>query len=176
MIEATEATEATEASEAGKPGGPPEHDESLVQVLAGKILLDWLRNRQQLLVPFTLDLRKLDAEEAAKLMHAMVSAAHADGTREEGVRARVESALTHLHADAGHRALLATVLEKPRPLSALLFEIQDVQTGARVYAASLLSIDQRKPVNRHYLRYLAARLQLSNELARSLEQRFRSTL
>jgi uncharacterized membrane protein YebE (DUF533 family) len=38
-----------------------------------------------------------------------------------------------------------------------------------------MAIDQRKPVNRHYLRYLAARLQLSEELVGSLEQRFRSS-
>jgi len=173
MIEATKVTEATEAAQ---PGGLPEHDESVVHVLAGKILLDWLRNRQQLLVPFTLDLRKLDAEEASKLIHAMVAAAHADGTREEEARGRAQSALKHLHADADHHVMLATALEEPRPLSTLLFEIQDVQTGARVYAASLLSIDQRKPVNRHYLRYLAARLQLSNDLTRSLEQRFKPAL
>jgi uncharacterized membrane protein YebE (DUF533 family) len=56
----------------------------------------------------------------------------------------------------------------------VLTAVPDVQAGARVYAASLLSIDRRKPVNRHYLRYLAARLQLPRELAHSLEQRFRA--
>jgi len=70
--------------------------------------------------------------------------------------------------------MMTLALEQPRPLSRLLAEVEDVQTGARIYAASLLSIDQRKPVNRHYLRYLAARLQLPKELARSLEQRFRA--
>jgi uncharacterized membrane protein YebE (DUF533 family) len=38
-----------------------------------------------------------------------------------------------------------------------------------------MAVDQRKPVNRFYLRYLAARLQLSDELVASLEQRYRSS-
>jgi uncharacterized membrane protein YebE (DUF533 family) len=50
--------------------------------------------------------------------------------------------------------------------------VHDVQTGALVYAASLMAVDRRQPVNRYYLRYLAARLQLSEELAGSLEQRY----
>ena len=50
----------TTATEAAKPGGPPEHDEGIVHVLAAKVLVDWLRNRQQLLIPFKLDFQKLE--------------------------------------------------------------------------------------------------------------------
>lgn len=166
--------EAIEPTATPQPGGPPEHDESLVHILGAKILVDWLRNRQQLLVPLTLDLRNSAPQEVSLLMHAMVAAAQADGTLDGKERERVESALAHLHADADQRGMLTSALEQRRPLSAVLAEVPDVQTGARVYAASLLAIDRRKPVNRHYLRYLAARLQLPTELARSLEQRFRA--
>ncbi len=75
-------------------GAPPEYDDSMVHVLASKVLSDWLRNRQQLLVPFTLDLQKLDPAEAQTLMHAMIAAAHAggdlgrQGAREARCRAR----------------------------------------------------------------------------------------
>ena len=171
MIESTSETETTTAPE---PGGPPDHDESLVHVLAAKVLIDWLRNRRQLLVPFTLDLKKVAAEEAAVLIQAMVAAARADGTADGTERERLESALGHLQADDTHRTLLTGALEERSPLSAVLAAVHDVQTGARVYAASLLAVDQRKPVNRHYLRYLAARLQLPKELTHSLEQRFRA--
>ena len=61
----------------------------------------------------------------------------------------------------------------PRHVPVLLAEVRDVQTAALVYAASLMAVDRRQPVNRYYLRYLAARLQLSDELAKSLEQRYR---
>jgi uncharacterized membrane protein YebE (DUF533 family) len=50
--------------------------------------------------------------------------------------------------------------------------VKDVQTGTIFQAASLLAIDRRKLVNRHYLRYVAARLGLSEELARDLSRRF----
>jgi len=155
-------------------GAAPVHDESLVHVLGAKVLLDWLRNRQQLLVPFTLDLQKVAAEEAPRLVHAMVVAAQADGTADGTERERLESALAHLQGDDDHRALLATALQERTPLSTVLAGVHDVQTAARLYAASLLAIDRRRPVNRHYLRYLAARLELPKELVHSLEQRFRA--
>jgi uncharacterized membrane protein YebE (DUF533 family) len=93
-----------------------------------------------------------------------------DGTE----RARVESALERLNAGEAHRTSLQGLLERPRPLGEVLGQVKDVQTGAIVYAASLLAIDRRKLVNRHYLRYLAARLQLPKDLTRSLEQRYRA--
>ena len=164
----------SETTATPQPGGPPDHDESVLHVLGAKVLHDWLRNRRQLLMPFTLDLKKVAAEEIPVLVHAMVAASQADGTADGSERERLDRALAHLQGDGEHRALLAAALEERTPLSAVLAAVHDVQTGARVYAASLLSIDRRKPVNRHYLRYLAARLQLPKELVQSLEQRFRA--
>jgi uncharacterized membrane protein YebE (DUF533 family) len=156
------------------PGGPKEHDESVIEVLAAKILVDWLRNRQQLLAPFTIELRKLGAEEVDILLHAMVAAAQADGDVDGKESARLDAALAFLKADDRQRDMIASALTTPKRLSEVLAQVRDVKTAAIVYAASLLAIDRRKPVNRHYLRYLAARLQLPQELARSLEQRFRA--
>jgi uncharacterized membrane protein YebE (DUF533 family) len=153
--------------------GPPEHDQAVVEVLAAKILIDWLRNRQQLLVPFTLDLSKLAPTEVEILVRAMAAAALADGALDGKERERVEAALQFVNADDRQRATLAELLERPTPLAETLRQVRDVKMGAIVYAGSLLAIDRRKPVNRHYLRYLAARLQLPQPLARSLEQRFR---
>jgi uncharacterized membrane protein YebE (DUF533 family) len=87
----------------------------------------------------------------------------------------VESAVQILNAGEAQRSRLTAMLDQPRPLAQVLSDVQDVQTGALVYAASLLAIDRRKLVNRQYLRYLAARLQLPKDLTRSLEQRFRSS-
>ena len=159
---------------APEPGGPAQHDETLVQVLATKILLDWLRNRQQLLIPLTLDLRTLPEEEATRLVHAMVMAALAEGTPESLRLARVETALEHLRADPSHFATLAAARERRPSLFDLLAEVPDVQAGTRFYAASLLAIDTRQPTNRHYLRYLSGRLQLPKTLTRNLEQLFRA--
>jgi len=150
-------------------------DPGIAGILAEKVLLAWLRNRHQLLFPFALDLRRLDRDRAELLVHAMVAAAQADGSFEARERDRIDGVLAAVTPNEGERRALAAALSRPKPLYDLLRDVRDVQTGALVYAASLLAVDGRKPVNRHYLGYLAARLQLSPELVESLEQRFRSS-
>jgi hypothetical protein len=155
-----------------EPAGP---DPGIVCILSEKILLAWLRNRYQLLFPFVLDLRRLDQAQAELFIHAMIAAAQADGSCDGRERGRIEGTLSLVSSDAVERGFLDAALEHPKPLNELLREVRDVQTGALFYAASLLAVDRRNPVNHHYLRYLAARLQLSDELVASLEQRFRSS-
>jgi Protein of unknown function (DUF533) len=153
----------------------PEFDDGIVSVVASKVLLAWLRNRYQLLFPFALDLRRLDQAHAELLVHAMVAAAQADGSLDGKERRRIEGSLSLIDAGEVETAFLEGAISRPKPLNEILSDVRDVQTGALVYAASLMAIDQRKPVNRFYLQYLAARLQLSDELVESLEQRFRSS-
>jgi uncharacterized membrane protein YebE (DUF533 family) len=178
MKEQAEPADASPGDLKGEAGPPeaPRHDEGLVQILASKILMDWLRNRQQLLVPLALDLQKLEPPAAEMLLRAMVTAAHADGALDEGDRRRLEAALTRLNASDDQRAGLADLTARRKPLGELLADVADAETGAMVYAASLLASDRRKRVNRYYLRYLAERLNLSKDLARSLEQRFNAGL
>ena len=139
------------------------------------MLLAWLRNRYQLLFPFALDLHRLDAGagRASRSRHDCRRGGGRFPGRQE--RERIEGALSLVDRCDDERAFLDAALAQPKSLNELLREIRDVRTGALVYAASLMAVDQRKPVNRHYLRYLAARLQLSEELVGSLEQRFRSS-
>lgn len=168
-------SEAASTSEAAsEAGGPPEYDDSIVDILASKILIDWLRNRQQLLVPLTVDLQKLEPAEVETLMHAMIAAAQADGAFDPGDRERLTAALRLLNAAESQHAMLPGILAHRKPLNEVLSGVPDVQAGAVVYAASLLAIDRRKRVNRYYLRYLAARLKLPRDLARNVEQRFTS--
>jgi hypothetical protein len=157
---------------ADEPVGP---DPGIVCILSEKILLAWLRNRYQLLFPFVLDLRRLDRAQADLFIHAMIVAAQADGSCDGRERGRIEGTLALVNPNVMERGYLDTALEHPKPLNELLRQVRDVQTGALFYAASLLAVDRRNPINHHYLRYLAARLQLSEELVASLEQRFRSS-
>ena len=157
---------------ADEPAGP---DPGIVCILSEKILLAWLRNRYQLLFPFVLDLRRLDRRQADLFIHAMIAAAQADGSCDGRERGRIEGTLALVNSNVMERGYLDAALEHPRPLNELLREVRDVQAAALFYAASLLAVDRRNPVNHHYLRYLAARLQLSDELVASLEQRFRSS-
>ena len=156
-------------------GGPREHDEGVVHTLAAKIMLDWLRNRQQLLVPLTLDLGKMEPAQADILIQLMVAAARADGVFDESAKARLAAAVKQVNADEEQEAVLRSSIGRPTRLFEALTEV-DAQTGASVYAASLLAIDRRKSVNRQYLRYLAARLRLPREVTRSLEQRYTSAV
>ena len=171
MIELPEAVEAGHEEGEG-PAGPAGRDEPLVDILAAKVLFAWLRNRQQLLVPYTIDLAKLDEAQVELLVHAMIVAAQADGTVDGKERDRVRAALERLNATPEQIESVDAALGQPKPLAHALAQVEDVQTGAIAYAASLLAIDRRKLVNRQYLRYLAARLQLPRDVCRSLEQRF----
>lgn len=150
-------------------------DTGITNVLAEKVLLAWLRNRYQLLFPFALNLRRLDRSQVELLLHAMVAAGQADGALDNKERERIEGALSLVDPSDDKRSLLEAALANPKSLNGILEQVQDIQTGALVYAGSLMAVDHRKPVNRHYLKYLAARLQLSDELVGSLEQRFHST-
>jgi len=148
------------------------YGEGTIEVLAAKILIDWLRNRQQLLVPFKLDLQQLAAQQVDTLMQAMVAAAQAEGAATEGLPPRLKAALQSLNPSAAHQAAFQRAYTQPLPMHQVLAQVPDVQSGALVYAASVLATDRRKLVNRQYLRYLAARLHLPRDLARSLEQRY----
>ena len=169
-------SEATAASARPTAGGPPEHDESTVHVIAAKVLVDWLRNRKQLLVPFKLDLQKLDKPPADVVVDLVAVAALADGASGERARTRVETALGLANATEAHRAAAFTALDRPKALSALLATIEDVQAGAVAYAACLLALDLARPANRQFARYLSARLNLPEQVARSVEQRYRAPL
>jgi uncharacterized membrane protein YebE (DUF533 family) len=155
---------------------PPGSDEATVQILASKILIDWLRNRQQLLVPLALDLTKLEAPVAEMLMRAMVTAAHADGMLDPSDERRLSSALERLNASESQREGLRALASHRKSLGEVLAGVHDAETGAMVYAASLLASDRRKRVNRYYLRYLAERLKLTKDLVRGLEQRYNAGL
>jgi uncharacterized membrane protein YebE (DUF533 family) len=161
------------ASSAPEEEGEPAFDPGIVGVLGEKVLLAWLRNRHQLLFPFALDLHRLDASRAELVVNAMIAAAEADGSFDAKERERLAGIVRLV--DPGGGFDLDGAVAARRSLNETLAQVRDVQTGALVYAASLMAVDQRKPVNRFYLRYLAARLQLSDELVASLEQRYRSS-
>lgn len=172
MSEAASAAATDVARQTDEPRALPPHDEAVVDVLAAKVLIDWLRNRQQLLVPFRLDLHKLEAHHAELVIQAFAAAALADGPLDQAKRERLDAALAFASASDEQRASLWRAVEHAKPLREVLMGVTDVRTGAIFHAASLLAIDRRKRVNRHYLRYLAARLQLSEDLSRDLERRF----
>jgi hypothetical protein len=148
-------------------------DPGIVHVLADKVLLAWLRNRYQLLFPFLLDLSRLDERQSAVATQAMIAAAQADGTFDLKERERIGEIARRM--GAGAAVALEDAIADQQPLAAVLAQVSDVQTAALIYAVSLMAVNQRSSVNRLYLKYLATRLRLSEELVGSLEQRFHSS-
>jgi uncharacterized membrane protein YebE (DUF533 family) len=167
VVAAQETTEAPEK----EPEREGEYDPGVVGVLAEKVLNAWLRNRHQLMFPFVLDLRRLERKDMETVVHAMVAAAEADGSVDGNERRRIETALGL--DETSDVSFLDEALRRPKPLSQILAGAPDVKIGALVYAAALMAVDRSRPVNRYYLKYLAARLQLPDELVESLKQRFR---
>jgi uncharacterized membrane protein YebE (DUF533 family) len=157
---------------------PPEarasvfHDEHVLDLVAYKILLTWLRNRYVESFSFTLHLNALTQEQMALLADAMVAAARSDGSFDPGERDHLEAAWKLIDVSESGAALFRTALEAPRALHDILDAANDAQSRALVYTGSLLAIEKRSAVHRFYLRYLAARLGLPKELVSALEQRF----
>ena len=147
-------------------------DPAIACRIAEKVLLAWLRNRYQLLFPFALSLERLDGPRLALLLDAMVAAAGADGDLDGQERERLGAALALVDPTGRGGPALAAALAAPATLEMVLRRAEDVETGALVYAGALLVLDRRKPVNRLFVRWLAARLQLPEDLAQSLDRRF----
>ena len=165
----------TDEAAAAAPAAAPAsvfHDEHVLDLLAYKILLTWLRNRYVESFSFTLHLDALTQEQMRLLADAMVAAARSDGTFERSEREHLEAAWKLIGVNESAAALFTTALHSPRALHDILDAAGDAQSRALVYIGSLLAIEKRSVVHRYYLRYLAARLGLPNELVSALEQRF----
>ena len=153
---------------------PTEGERALVDKVATKVLGGWLANRQQTLMPYTLNFRALPPEQAGLLVEVMAAAALADGRAEVARMRHLPMALRRAGAGEGEEWELGRALAEPRPLPPLLAEVQEEGLASHAYAAALMAADRRSRASRAFLDYLAARLALSPEVAGSLERRDRS--
>lgn len=159
------------------PPAPPSPDDprqALRAAVAAKLLEGWLANRRQTLVPHALNLPALPPGQAALLAEVMAAAALAGGPAEAEEARRLALLLGRLGAGEAEARALGAALREPRPLPALLGAVQEAGLGAHAYAAALLAADRRGRAGRAFLDYLAARLGLAPEAARSLERRYRA--
>lgn len=168
---------ALEALAEGIPAGPEhpaEPERTLETAVATKVLGGWLANRQQTLMPHTLNFRALPPEQAVLLVGVMAAAALADGRAEASRRRHLPMALRRAGAGEGEEWEMARALDDPQPLPPLLAAVQEQGLASHAYAAALMAADRRSRASRAFLGYLAARLGLSAEVAGSLERRYRS--
>lgn len=153
---------------------PTEGERALTDGVATKLLGGWLANRQQTLMPHTLNFRALPPEQSGLLVAVMAAAALADGRAEAARLRQLPMALRRAGAGEGEEWELGRALAEPRPLPPLLAEVQEAGLSSHAYAAALMAADGRSRAGRAFLDYLAARLGLSPRVAGSLERRYRA--
>ncbi|MGI9510234.1 MAG: tellurite resistance TerB family protein [Geminicoccaceae bacterium] len=118
--------------------------------------------------PETADEAEMLEQRAVLALKAMVSAAKADGQIDQRERERIIDKLKDAGADEETRRFVAQEAAAPLDIDALVGEVPDQQTAAQVYAASLLAINVDTPAERAYMRDLAAKLRLNDQVVASL--------
>lgn len=152
---------------------PAERQAALRDALGAKVLHAWAQNRQQVLVPLTVNLARMDRAGRDLLVGAMAAALAADGEVTPADRRRMEAVLGRIGADGADRQAARGALDQPPDVFALLAALEAASLGAHAYAASALVLERRGEVARHWLRYLAARFSLPGDLVARLARRYR---
>lgn len=101
-------------------------------------------------------------------LKAMIAAAKADGHIDQRERERILDKMKDAGADDEIREFVAREAASPLDIDALVREVPDQQTAAQVYAASLLAIDVDSPAEKAYLRELATKLGLDDQVVANL--------
>jgi uncharacterized membrane protein YebE (DUF533 family) len=146
----------------------------LRDALAEKVLRAWAQNRQQVLVPLTVNLARMEPPARGLLVGAMAAALAADGEVTPRGRRRLEAVLGRIGGGAADREAAMAALDRPPDLFPLLAALRAASLGAHAYAASLLVLERRGEVGRAWLCFLAARFALPPELVSRLGRRYRA--
>lgn len=118
--------------------------------------------------PETVEEAETLEKRALLALKAMVAAAKADGHIDQRERERILDKLKDAGADDELREFVAREAAAPLDVDGLVREVPDQQTAAQVYAASLLAIDVDTPAEKAYLRELAAKLGLDDQVVANL--------
>ena len=159
------------AQDTGEDREPDALEGAPLDVLAGKVLYDHIRNKQQLMGPPPTALGHVDRKEAELLIRAAVASAMADGHLGESEERTLRSALATLEAQV-EPGFLTLVIKRPTPLETLLKDVRDAHMASLFYAASLLAIDKHNATNRLYLRFLSMRLRLPQDALARLHSQY----
>ncbi|WP_116084624.1 DUF533 domain-containing protein [Tropicimonas sp. IMCC34011] len=108
---------------------------------------------------------RFSEDEALLMIRAMVTAAYADGALSQDERGRIMRAIEDADATPQDRQIMEREIANPKPLDALLAEVNDAETAGEFYLASRAAIDGDSPADRAYLADLRRRLNLSEEEA-----------
>lgn len=145
----------------------------LIRSLAQKVLDGWLQNRHQTLVPLAMNLGRLSPAQVDVLMNFAAVALLGGSTPDEAGRNSVARWLRSIGADAGAIQAFTAAIDDPRPVSALLQAIRELDLGPFAYAAAVAASDQHVVAGRLFSNYVAARLALPADAVRSIDRRYR---
>ena len=141
---------------------PIARPETIIDAALGqKVLLGWMQNRYQTRYPLTLNLAHQSPEHSALVTRTVRGALGCVGAGPD----EVQRAATWLAAVGG-------VLPGDEPADLPVDALRQAQLGAQAYAACAGALGQRTVVVRRFLSFLAARLGIPDEAARSLNRRF----
>ncbi len=99
-------------------------------------------------------------DKATLVLQAMINAAKADGSIDQGEIQRITGRLESEGAAQAAREFIGQEMLKPMDMDGLIGKVRTPQAAVEVYAASLLAIELDTPAERDYLRRLAAGLKL----------------
>jgi uncharacterized membrane protein YebE (DUF533 family) len=100
-------------------------------------------------------------DKATLVLQAMINAAKADGSIDQGEIQRITGRLESEGAAPEAREFIGQEMLKPMDMDGLIRKVRTPQAAVEVYAASLLAIELDTPAERDYLRQLAAGLGLA---------------
>ena len=99
--------------------------------------------------------------KATLILQAMINAAKADGSIDQGEIKRITGRLESEDAAPEAREFIGQEMLKPMDMEGLIQKVRTPQAAVEVYVASLLAIEVDTPAERDYLRRLAAGLGLA---------------
>ncbi|MCQ8239747.1 hypothetical protein [Rhizosaccharibacter radicis] len=151
----------------------PTVEDGLHAILARKVLHGWGQNRNQTLHPLTLNFSSMPAADASVVMEAVACALLATGQDDADRVARADGALRMVHASPAQLDALHRALGEPPALHLVLRRLHRSRMGGHAYAATLRALDLRDGGAASFARYMAGRLGLPEDVASSLERRYR---
>lgn len=141
--------------------------------LSGKILGSWIQNRHQTLYPLAMNFRNVPAGHVALLLDLVAVSLLATGPADLARMDRIYTWMKGVGGGDVHAVQLAYAIDHAPALHVLIAQLHEARLGPSGFAVALAALDQREAVNRLFLEYLAERLGLPSDMARSLSQRFR---
>ncbi len=150
---------------------PIPRPESVIEAsLAQKVLFGWMQNRHQTLYPLVLNLRNMSANERQMIVGAIALALQAG--EHDPADERAEAWLRSVGGDADDVAALAEAQRVPNLIDVFVSSVRSAGQGPQAYAAAVGALSRRSLVNRRFHDYLAARLGIADEVARSMNRRY----